>query len=273
MQLQSEMAPVNRKLHAAPAPSRLSRITRAALMAGLAIVALSACASNRTSVRSPDYSGLSRTDAQANLAQLAARFEANRKDKVAAINFAAALRAIGQAKQAVSVLEVAQAAHPRDPDVDVAYAKALAADGRFAQALNVINNTIRPETPDWNALSVKGAILDQMGQNEQARALYRQAMIMAPNEASLEANLGLSYAMTSELDKAESHLRLALRKRGANSRIRQNLALILGLQGRFDEARAIYLAELPPDQVEANMAYIRALLTQQNRWDAIKDAG
>jgi Flp pilus assembly protein TadD len=52
--------------------------------------------------------------------------------------------------------------------------------------------------------------------------------------------------------------------------VRQNLALVIGLQGRFDEARAIYAAELPPDQVEANMAYVRSMLTQQNRWNAIK---
>ena len=58
--------------------------------------------------------------------------------------------------------------------------------------------------------------------------------------------------------------------RGATSQIRQNLALVVGLQGRFDECRALFAAELPPDEVEANMAYIRALLTQQNRWDAIK---
>ena len=37
--------------------------------------------------------------------------------------------------------------------------------------------------------------------------------------------------------------------------------------------RALFAAELPPDQVEANMAYIRALLTQQNRWDLIKGEG
>ena len=61
--------------------------------------------------------------------------------------------------------------------------------------------------------------------------------------------------------------------RGANSQIRQNLALVIGLQGRFDECRAIFAAELPPDEVESNMAYIRALLTQQNRWDAVKGAG
>ncbi|MNT77100.1 hypothetical protein D3C72_2161770 [compost metagenome] len=82
--------------------------------------------------------------------------------------------------------------------------------------------------------------------------------------------MGLSYAMTSELPAAEQHLRRAVQMRGATSRIRQNLALIVGLQGRFDECRAIYAAELPPEQVESNMAYVRALLTQQNRWDLIQ---
>ncbi len=76
--------------------------------------------------------------------------------------------------------------------------------------------------------------------------------------------------MTNDLTQAEAHLRKAVAMRGATSQIRQNLALVLGLQGRFDECRAMFAAELAPEQVEANMAYIRALLTQQNRWDLIK---
>jgi Flp pilus assembly protein TadD len=168
------------------------------------------------------------------------------------------------------VLVAALAIYKHDPDIAIAYAKALTAQGRFAQALNVIDDAIVPQAPDWNALSVKGAILDQMGRNDEARKLYEQALLIAPNEASLEANLGLSYAMTNELGKAEAHLRRAAAMPGANSRIRQNLALVVGLQGRFDEARALFSAELSPDQVEANMAYVRELLTQQNRWSAIK---
>lgn len=246
---------------------------RAALMVSLASIVLSACALNQTKPQAPDYSNLSQVDAQSSLAQLADRFEANRGDKFAAINFAAALRAANQPKQAIAVLEITLTTYQNDPDVDIAYAKALAADGRFEQALNVINNTIRPENPNWNALSVKGAILDQTGKYQQARTIYNQAMVLAPNEASLEANLGLSFAMTGDLQRAEIHLKRALTKSGANSRIRQNLALVIGLQGRFDEARTIYEAELSPAEVETNMAYIRALLTQQNRWEAIENAG
>lgn len=249
------------------------KILRVAMLAGVAAVALSACASNRTStMRSPDYSGLSQNQTQATLSQLAARYQANPTDKGVVIHYSAALRAAGQPAQAVSVLENALARYKNDPDLQVAYAKALVANGRFQQALNVIDESIRPDRPNWNALSVKGAILDQLGQNEAARRVYIQALTIAPNQASLKANLGLSYAMTNELNQAEGHLRQAVRMPGATSQIRQNLALILGLQGRFDEARAIYQAELPTDQVESNMAYIRALLTQQNRWDVIKGA-
>jgi Flp pilus assembly protein TadD len=221
-------------------------------------------------MRSPDFSGQSAVEAQSTLGQLAARYKAKPKDKVTIVYYAAALRANGQAEQAVAVLEAGMASNGRDPDVRIAYAKALAASGRFPQALNVLDDTIDMASPDWNALSVKGAILDQSGRNKDARVLYNQALTIAPNEASLYANLGLSYAMTNELDAAEAQLRKAAQMRGATSQIRQNLALVVGLQGRFDESRAMFAAELGPDQVEANMSYIRALLTQQNRWDLIK---
>lgn len=250
--------------------NRLVRPLRVLLLAGVAAVAISACASNRGSMPSPDYSGMPAGQSQQSLVELTARYKANPKDKAVAIHYAAALRAVGQSQQAVSVLEISIGYHPGDVDVSVAYAKALTADGRFDQSLQVLDNVIRPEAPDWNALLVKGATLDQLGRNQEARQLYTQALVYAPGEASIEANMGLSYAMTNELPAAEQHLRRAVQMRGATSQIRQNLALIVGLQGRFEECRAIYAAELPPEQVESNMAYVRALLTQQNRWDMIE---
>jgi Flp pilus assembly protein TadD len=251
-------------------PSSTLRPLRAALLAGVAALVLSACASNRASVRSPDFSGQSQVEVQATLGGLTQRFKKDPRDKTTIIYYAAALRSAGQAEQAIAVLEAGMNVHKKDVDIRVAYSKALSAGGRFEQALNVIEGSINPAAPDWNALSVKGAILDQTGRSNEARALYQQALLIAPNEASLYANLGLSYAMTNELTEAEVQLRRAVAMRGATSQVRQNLALVVGLQGRFDECRALFAAELPPDQVEANMAYIRALLTQQNRWDIIK---
>jgi Flp pilus assembly protein TadD len=79
--------------------------------------------------------------------------------------------------------------------------------------------------------------------------------------------------MTNDLTNAEAHLRKAVAMPGATSKIRQNLAFVVGLEGRFNEAQTLFAAELPPDQVASNMAYIKSLLTQQNRWAAIKKAG
>lgn len=242
---------------------------RVLLLAGVAALALSACASNRASMTDPVETGSISADGSS-LAKLASHYKARPKDKVVIIYYAAALRAAGQPDQAVAVLEGGMAVHRNDLDIKIAYAKALTAAGRFSQAMNVADDAINPASPDWNALLVKGAILDQNGKNAEARAIYKQALLIAPGEASLEANMGLSYAMTNDLQQAEQHLRKALTMRGANAKIRQNLALVIGLQGRFEECREMFARDLPADQVEANMSYIRALLTQQNRWDLIK---
>ena len=247
---------------------RTIRPLRSLLLIGMTGALLGGCALNST-MPGPDYSGMPQAQSQQGLAELTGRYKSNPRDKTNIIRYAAALRSVGQSQQAVAVLEQGMAYYAKDADISVAYAKALTADGRFEQSLQVINNAIRPDAPDWNALLVKGATLDQMGRNDEARQIYVQALVFAPGEASVEANLGLSYAMTNELTTAEQHLRKAVQMRNATSQIRQNLALIVGLQGRFDESRALYAAELPPEQVNNNMTYVRALLTQQNRWDAI----
>jgi Flp pilus assembly protein TadD len=53
--------------------------------------------------------------------------------------------------------------------------------------------------------------------------------------------------------------------------VRQNLALVVGLQGRFDEAEKIAAQELSPEQAQANIAYLRQMLAQQNAWSQLKD--
>lgn len=252
----------------------ISRKVKIMALAGVAALVLNACASPRgggSVTTTPDFSGMSNTAKHAAVQDLGAKFQQS-PNKQTAIYFAAALRAIGQTDQAVSVLEQARLKYKNDPEVALAYAKALAADGRFDRAINVLDATIRPERPNWNALSVKGAVYDQMGRNAEARSLYEQALIIAQDEPSLYANLGLSFAMSNQLDQAEKALRRATSLPKATRKVRLNLALVIGLQGRFDEARALYAKELPPEDVEANMAYIRALLTQQNKWDRIKSS-
>jgi Flp pilus assembly protein TadD len=75
--------------------------------------------------------------------------------------------------------------------------------------------------------------------------------------------------LTGDLKTAETYLRSAAAQPAADSRVRQNLALVVGLQGRFAEAQQIAKKELTQQQADANLAYLRAMLSQQNSWQKL----
>jgi Flp pilus assembly protein TadD len=128
-----------------------------------------------------------------------------------------------------------------------------------------------PEYPDWRLISAEAAILDQLGETDQARRLYRRALDMAPEEPSVLSNLGMSYLLEGDLRAAEQYMRSAAGQPGADSRVRQNLALVVGLQGRFDEAEEIARRELSPEQARENVAYLRSMLSQDNAWNQLEE--
>jgi Flp pilus assembly protein TadD len=111
---------------------------------------------------------------------------------------------------------------------------------------------------------VQGTTLDQMGQHEEARRYYTSALKIMPGEPSVLSNLGLSYMLSRELPKAEEVLRQAYADPKADARVRQNLGLVVGLQGRFAEAEEIVKKDLPPDQAAANVAYLKDVLRKDN---------
>jgi Flp pilus assembly protein TadD len=194
----------------------------------------------------------------------------NPNDRGLAIKYATVLQMNGDADQSLAVMRKLAIAYPKDRDVLAAYGKALAANGQFQPALDAVRRAQTPEYPDWKLASAEGAILDQLGQKDQARELYRKALELKPNEPSVLSNLGMSYLLGGDLRMAETYLRSAAGQPNADSRVRQNLALVVGLQGRFDEAEKIASQELPPDQAEANVAYLRKILSQQNAWNQLK---
>jgi Flp pilus assembly protein TadD len=46
--------------------------------------------------------------------------------------------------------------------------------------------------------------------------------------------------------------------------VRQNLGLVVGLQGRFAEAESIVKADLPEDEAAANVAYLKQMLSRKD---------
>jgi Flp pilus assembly protein TadD len=192
-----------------------------------------------------------------------AAYKAKPDDVATAMPYAQGLRATGQRAQAVAVLEQASIKHPHDKTLLGAYGRALAEIGNYNQALEVFSRAHSPDMPDWHILSAQGAVLDQLGRYEEARRYYASALKIIPDEPSVLSNLGLSYALSKDLKKAETTLRRATGQPGVGPRARQNLALVVGLQGRFTEAETIARADLPPEEAAANVEYLRQMLAQQ----------
>jgi Flp pilus assembly protein TadD len=192
------------------------------------------------------------------------RYRANPKDAEAALAYGQALRATGQRAQAAAVLEQATIAHSGNKELLAAYGRALADNGNSQAAFDVLSRAHTPSNPDWRILSVQGTTLDKMGKHEEARRYYATALKIVPEEPSVLSNLGLSYMLTRELPQAEETLRRAYSNPRADARVRQNLALVVGLQGRFAEAETIAKGDLPADEATANVAYLREMLSRKD---------
>jgi Flp pilus assembly protein TadD len=192
------------------------------------------------------------------------RYRANPKDADAALAYGQALRATGQRAQAAAVLEQATISHPGNKALLAGYGRALADNGNFQQAFDVLSRAHTPENPDWRILSVQGTALDQLGRHDEARRYYSSALKISPGEPSVLSNLGMSYVLSKDLPKAEDALRQAYASDKADARVRQNLGLVVGLQGRFAEAEGIVKADLPPDEAASNVAYLKQMLNRKD---------
>ncbi|MBC7584068.1 MAG: tetratricopeptide repeat protein [Tardiphaga sp.] len=192
------------------------------------------------------------------------RFRANPKDADAALRYGQALRANGQRAQAVAVFEQASLQNPSNKALLAGYGRALADTGAFQRAFDVLASAHTPANPDWRILSVQGAVLDQMGRHDEARGYYDSALKIRPEDPSVLSNLGLSYMLSKDLPRAESTLRRAYGSGSADPRVRQNLGLVVGLQGRFAEAETIVKSDLPPEEAAANVAYLRQMISRKD---------
>ncbi len=187
-----------------------------------------------------------------------------------ALRYAQALRGTGQYAGFGGASAGFDAESSHNQTVLGEYGRALAEAGDYQQALQVLENATTPDQPDWHILSAQGAVLDQLGRHEEAQRHYLTALKIVPDEPTVLSNLGLSYALSKNLTDAETTLRRAAAHQPVDPRVRQNLALVVGLQGRFAEAESIARADLPPDQAAANVAYLRNMLARKGAAPAAK---
>jgi Flp pilus assembly protein TadD len=252
--------------------TRPGRLLGAALLAATALTT-AACQSKTANLESQDSMATASTSKPSftDTAALAKKWKADPSNIETGIAYANGLEALGQTQQQLEVYKSIASNHPDDGKLQALYGKKLLSAGHAAESGNILEGAVAKGAPDWKLLSALGSAYDQQGRYAEARVQYGRALQIKPNEISVLNNMGMSYALEGDLKKAEATLRQAAMIPAASSepRIRQNLALVVGLQGRFDEARSIASKDLPPEQVEANMTYLQKMLSQPNPWQQL----
>ena len=245
----------------------LGRITLPLLLV-VSAFAISACQNKSASLESLDALTTASTAPASfkKTAELGSRWQVDQKNLELGLAYADGLEKLGQTDQQMQVLATLSAQNPQDANIHAVYGKKLLAAGRSGEAIPILKTIADNGSGDWRVLSALGSAYDQQGQYDTARETYQKALALQPNQISILNNIGMSHALEGNLKQAEETLRsaMALPEGKSLPRLRQNLALVVGLQGRFEESRQIASEDLPPDEVEANMAYLQKMLSQAN---------
>lgn len=184
----------------------------------------------------------------------------NPRDLEAALAYAESLKLTGQKREALAVLQQASLIHGTN--------KKLAADyGRLALELDQVSVSKKlleiaddPANPDWRVVMARGTALAKEGSYREAIAFYERAQALNPQHPSVLNNLALAYTMSGEPERGETLLRQASVSGSETTRVRQNLALVLGLQGKYDEATKVGSLDLPSEDAQANTALLKRMV-------------
>lgn len=190
-------------------------------------------------------------------------YDLNPADLEAAINLTSALRRLGNAAKAVEIAQHTRAMYPRSTELMTELAASHISGEQPREAIKIADQALRQPLPNAGVhariLSIKGAGLDQLEDFRGARDLYTQALQISPDDPKILSNVGLSYALEGDPRTAEIWLRRAAILPTASASVRQNLSLVLGLQGKTEEAEHWAARDMSREAVQENTEYLNGL--------------
>ena len=221
--------------------------------------------SGNTSDSLPDYHKATAAEIQSALradpltqaAFFSNQFEHDPTDAQAGLYLSNAMRAIGHNAEAAETAHKVLLFAPNNVDALIAAARAHIADNNAFYAIDPLRQAIALKPKDWQAYSLLGVAYDQTKRPDDAQGAWTTALQLSPNNPAVLTNIAMAKVTAGDLGGAEPLLRTAVAQPAATLQIRQNLALVLGLEGKMGEAEKLLRQDLPPDQADANLAWLQ----------------
>lgn len=205
---------------------------------------------------------MSATEAARATSQWASAYAKDPQDPEMALGYAKSLRAIGSKDRALEILKTAYRANPKEGEVAAELGRVALEMGRMDIASHALNSAEAQGITDWKTLSAQGTLHAKKGEHGEAQQYFQAALEKKPDATSVINNLALSYALDGKAKESEALLRTAAANGHDDKRLRQNLALVLGVQGKFDEARQVAAVDMTEQQAKSSMSYLRSMMVK-----------
>ena len=154
----------------------------------------------------------------------------------------------GDAAQAIDFAQRAVEATPNEPAFRLILGNSYFAGGRFASAEAAYRDSLTLSA-DQPQVALKLALVSiAQGKNAQGLAFLEAARAVID-----PADYGLGLALAGRPQDAAVVLRHSAEQVGADSRVRQNLALALALSGDWAGARSVAAQDVSADQIDARI--------------------
>ena len=182
--------------------------------------------------------------------------EINPADPVAGVRLAQALREMGQYEQAATTAQTVVVAQPANVEAMLELGRAHIGRGQAFYGIAPLEQARALAPADWRPLSLLGVAYQQVRRGEDARAAWAEGLRLSADNPEILTNAAVALIADGNAPAAETLLRRAVTQPGATLKMRQNLALSLGLQGKTAEAEQIIRRDLPPELAERNLAWL-----------------
>lgn len=166
---------------------------------------------------------------------------------------------IGAPEEAAALFRDVLAKRSGDQAARRGLAAALISTGQPELAERQLEAALQADSRDYRALNAMGVVLDMQGRHAAAQENYRKGIEIAPDYISLRSNFGLSLAISGNAQEAIQQLLPIARSRGADGRVRQNLAFAYAMAGDLENALKTSRQDLSEADAQRQLSYFMQL--------------
>lgn len=200
--------------------------------------------------------------------------EINPGDPIAGARLAQALRELGQHERAAEAAQSVLMIQPDNVEAMLEVGRAHIARGQAFYGIEALERARVIAPGDWRPRSLLGVAYRQVRRPADAQEAWAEALRLSPENPAVLSNMAMALVSDGDSVGAEPLLRRAAAQPQATLQMRQNLALVLGLNGRRAEAEQILRRHMPPDQADRNLDWLDSQAASVNAvlprtWDSL----